>query len=122
MFHGLVRGMLPLFLLRLLRDRPLPGIDMMRSIEQMSEGAWKPSPGSVYPLLRRLERDGLVKGKWRRTKGAPKRVYHVTAKGRSRIPGMQREILSELYAAQYIVDAHIVALEAELDRGDNGKG
>ena len=122
MFHGLVRGMLPLFLLTLLRNRPFHGIDLMRSIEEMSEGTWKPSPGSVYPLLRRLERDGLVKGKWHRSRGAPKRVYRLTQLGRASLPRMQREILTELYAAQKIVDTHIVALEASLGRGRNAQG
>jgi len=122
MFHGLVRGMLPLFLLTLLRTRPFHGIELMRSIEEMSEGTWKPSPGSVYPLLRRLERDGLVKGKWQRSRGAPKRIYRLTALGRAGLPRMQREILTELYAAQKIVDTHIVALETSLGRGHNAQG
>jgi len=121
-FHGLVRGMLPLCMLTLLCSRPFHGIDLMRSIEEMSEGTWKPSPGSVYPLLRRLERDGLVKGKWHRSRGAPKRVYRLTALGRASLPRMQRKILAELYAAQKIVDTHIVALEASLGRGHDAQG
>jgi DNA-binding PadR family transcriptional regulator len=111
-----------LFLLTLLRERPLHGVDMMRSIEEMSAGGWKPSPGSVYPLLRRMERDGLIRGKWQRTRGAPKRVYQLTSKGRSSIPKMQRDMLSELYAAQNIVDTHIVALEAAIGGGEDGAG
>ena len=120
MFHGLVRGLLPLFFLTILRDRPLHGIDLMRAIEEMSDGTWKPSPGSVYPLLRRLERDGLIRGKWERSRGAPKRVYRLTARGRADLPRLQERILGELYAAQQIVDTHIGALEAILGGADHG--
>jgi len=121
-FHGLVRGLLPLFLLTLLRERPMHGNDMMRSIEEMSTGTWKPSPGSVYPLLRRMERDGMIAGKWQRTRGAPKRVYHLTSRGRTRISKMQHDMLLELYAAQQIVDVHIAALEVAIRGSGDAAG
>lgn len=115
LFHGLVRGLLPLFVLVLLREGPLHGIDVMRSVETMTGGTWKPSPGSVYPLLRRLEEEGLIKGSWQRSRAAPKRVYHLTARGRTQVPATGRSVLNELYAAQKMVDTHITALEAVLD-------
>jgi len=115
LFHGLVRGLLPLFVLVLLREGPLHGIDVMRSVETMTGGTWKPSPGSVYPLLRRLEEEGLIKGSWQRSRAAPKRVYRLTARGRTQVPATGRRVLNELYAAQKMVDTHITALEAVLD-------
>ncbi len=120
LFHGLVRGLLPLFVLVLLREGPLHGIDVMRSVETMTGGTWKPSPGSVYPLLRRLEEEGLIKGSWQRSRAAPKRVYRLTARGRTQVPATGRSVLNELYAAQKIVDTHITALEAVLGLPPHG--
>jgi DNA-binding PadR family transcriptional regulator len=115
LFHGLVRGLLPLFVLVLLRDGPLHGIDVMRSVGTMTGGKWKPSPGSIYPLLRRLEQDGLITGSWQRSRAAPKRVYRLTARGRADLPETGRSVLGELYGAQRMIHTHITALEAVLD-------
>jgi DNA-binding PadR family transcriptional regulator len=115
LFHGLVRGLLPLFVLVLLREGPLHGIDMIRSVETMTGGSWKPSPGSIYPLLRRLEEDGLITGTWQRSRAAPKRVYRLTARGRAQIPVTGRSVLGELYGTQKIIETHISALESVLD-------
>jgi DNA-binding PadR family transcriptional regulator len=47
--------------LLLLADGPLNGYQIMQEIEQRSNGAWRPSPGSVYPALAQLEDEGLVR-------------------------------------------------------------
>jgi DNA-binding PadR family transcriptional regulator len=120
LFHGLVRGLLPLFVLVLLREGPLHGIDVMRSVETMTGGTWKPSPGSVYPLLRRLEQGGLIKGSWQRSRAAPKRVYRLTPRGRAQLPDTGRRVLGELYGTQRIIDTHITALETVLDLAHHG--
>jgi DNA-binding PadR family transcriptional regulator len=43
-----------------LRDGPANGYEVMRRLEEMSGGLWRPSPGSVYPHLQMLEDEGLV--------------------------------------------------------------
>ncbi|MFI9122816.1 PadR family transcriptional regulator [Streptomyces bikiniensis] len=47
-------------ILALLKDRPMHGYEMIREIGERSDGAWKPSPGSVYPTLQLLEDEGLI--------------------------------------------------------------
>ncbi|MGA5197903.1 PadR family transcriptional regulator [Streptomyces exfoliatus] len=47
-------------ILALLKDRPMHGYEMIREIGERSDGAWKPSPGSVYPTLQMLEDEGLI--------------------------------------------------------------
>ena len=42
------------------RDGPANGYEVMRRLEEMSGGLWRPSPGSVYPHLQMLEDEGLV--------------------------------------------------------------
>ena len=55
------------------------GYDLIQRLEEKSEGAWRPSPGSVYPTLQLLEDEGLV----RSTERDAKRVYEVTDAGRA---------------------------------------
>jgi DNA-binding PadR family transcriptional regulator len=47
-------------LLMLLAEEPRNGYQLMQTIEERSEGNWRPSPGSVYPVLSQLQDEGLV--------------------------------------------------------------
>ena len=49
----------------LLDEEPRNGYQVMQEIEQRSEGAWRPSPGSVYPAFQLLADEGLVRGEAR---------------------------------------------------------
>ena len=63
--------------LRLLGESPMHGYQIIHEIEERSGGAWKPSPGSVYPTLQMLVDEGLLESK--ETKG--RRTYSLTATG-----------------------------------------
>ena len=54
------RGAIRTAMLVALRDEPANGYEVMRRLEEMSGGLWRPSPGSVYPHLQMLEDEGLV--------------------------------------------------------------
>jgi len=54
------RGDVRTALLSLLADNPMHGYDLIRELEQRSGGAWRPSPGSIYPTLQLLEDEGLI--------------------------------------------------------------
>ncbi len=72
------RGVLKLLILRLLANEKLYGYSLRRAIIEHSNGLWTPSPGSIYPALRALEKEGYIIA---RDEGN-KKVYKVTAKGR----------------------------------------
>lgn len=55
------RGDVRAAILVLLSEEPRNGYQLMQEIEERSDGAWRPSPGSVYPALSQLEDEGLVK-------------------------------------------------------------
>jgi DNA-binding PadR family transcriptional regulator len=57
------------------------GYDLIRELEQRSGGAWRPSPGSIYPTLQLLEDEGLVTAEER----DGKRVYTITDAGRAEL-------------------------------------
>ncbi len=54
------RGDVRFALLALLAERPMHGYEMIQELDTRTDGAWRPSPGSVYPTLQLLEDEGLV--------------------------------------------------------------
>jgi len=73
------RGWLRPWIIGTLRTSPKNGAEIIDQIEQMTLG-WRPSPGSVYPLLDELSQDGLIR---RREDGR----FEITDKGRNTIAG-----------------------------------
>ncbi len=73
------RGDVRASILALLRDRPMHGYEMIREIAERSGGAWKPSPGSVYPTLQLLEDEGLIVSE---SEGG-KKLFSLTGEGRT---------------------------------------
>ena len=55
------RGDVRAAILVLLDEEPRNGYGIMQEIEERSAGVWRPSPGSVYPVLQQLEDEGLVR-------------------------------------------------------------
>lgn len=55
------QGELRLALLALIDQEPRHGYELIKSIEEMTGGAYAPSPGAVYPTLQMLEEEGLIK-------------------------------------------------------------
>jgi DNA-binding PadR family transcriptional regulator len=66
-------------ILKLLRDKPMHGYEVMKALEERTHGCYKPSPGTVYPTLQWLEDEGLVLSEEREGK----RVYSITDDGRA---------------------------------------
>ena len=75
MRRGAIRGAI----LAALRDGPANGYEVMRRLEEMSGGLWRPSPGSVYPHLQMLEDEGIV----RSSEVNGSRTYSLTDAGRA---------------------------------------
>ena len=65
--------------LALLAERPMHGYEMIKEIEERTEGAWTPSAGSIYPTLQMLEEEGLISGQ----EIDGKRRFTLTDSGRS---------------------------------------
>jgi len=88
------RGILRLYILSMLSKREETGYSIMRTIEDKTEGAWRPGPGTVYPLLRSLLKEGLLEraGPSRETGATVK--YSVTKKGKQELEEMQRMLAS----------------------------
>ena len=75
------RGDVRTAILALLAEEPRHGYQIIQEISERSGGAWKPSPGSVYPALSVLQDEGLVDDE----KVEGKRVFSLTATGRTHV-------------------------------------
>ena len=85
--HSVPRGFLRLLIVRLLQNRELNGTQIMEIFEERSGGKWRPSPGSIYPLLASLEDEGIIETV--RTEGRSK-TYTLTESGREHFKGTFR--------------------------------
>ena len=73
------RGDVRAAILSLLAEQPRNGYQIMRELAERSQGAWRPSPGSVYPQLQQLEDEGLIRSEEKEGR----RLYHLTDAGRT---------------------------------------
>jgi PadR family transcriptional regulator, regulatory protein PadR len=79
-FADLRRGVLEYCVMALLRDEESYGFDIVRALGEA--GNLLTSEGTIYPLLARLRRDGVVTTTWRESaSGPPRRYYRLTAEG-----------------------------------------
>jgi len=72
------RGDVRAAILALLREGPRTGYQIMSDIEERSGGAWRPSPGAVYPALAQLADEGLIMGE----ESGGRRTYSLSQAGR----------------------------------------
>jgi DNA-binding PadR family transcriptional regulator len=87
------RGDVRAALLVLLDEQPHTGYSLMEEIERRSNGAWRPSPGSVYPTLQQLEDEDLVRAE----EGEGRTPFTLTAAGKAYVEE-NREELGEPWA------------------------
>lgn len=84
------RGTLELCVLALIASKPRYGYDLVAALER-----WEPlatSEGTVYPLLRRLQREGKVEGSWQESAaGPPRKYYRLTPHGRDLLGRMMAD-------------------------------
>lgn len=77
------RGAVGGAVLALLDEQPMHGYELIAALDERTGGRWKPSPGSIYPALSRLEHRGLIVETDEGDDG--KRRYELTDAGRERV-------------------------------------
>ena len=84
------RGTLQYCVLALLTEGERYGFELVRALAEVD--GMVTSEGTIYPLLSRLRRDGLVEPTWRESpSGPPRRYYRLTETGRTALDGFVRE-------------------------------
>ena len=75
------KGYMRIALLILLSEKHCHGYEMMKEVEDRTEGFWKPTAGGVYPILQSLEKAGYIKGEWGPQK-RKRKIYSLTESGK----------------------------------------
>ncbi len=79
----LLKGNTDSLLLCLISREPTYGYQIVRELEQRSNGYFRFKEGTLYPALHRLEREGLIEARWQiLPNGQQRRYYYITEKGR----------------------------------------
>jgi transcriptional regulator len=103
---GLVQGTLDMLILRTLALEPIHGYGIALRIEQISRGVFRVNPGSLFPALRRLEREGWIKPEWRPTENNRCAKYYIlTERGRKQLKTETKEWGRQLAAITRIMES-----------------
>ena len=96
---ALKKGSAEMLVLSLLEERARHGYEIAKLIGERSDGVLQFHVASLYPLLYRLERRGIIKGQWVEKAGQRRRRYYkLTAEGR-KVLAAQRNTWQEFFAA-----------------------
>ncbi len=105
---GLVPGTLHMLILKILALESMHGYGIGMRLEQVSKGVFQVNAGSLFPALRRLERDGLIRGEWSVTKNNRRaKYYSLTAQGRAKLKRETRDWEAQTTAIARILQASL---------------
>ncbi len=109
----LMRGSLDLMVLSVLADGANYGYLIQKRVRDAGGDMIKLQAGTLYPLLHRLEADGVIKSKWDHSTGRKRKWYELTPAGRRRI--RDQALQWDKYAAciQRILTPALAALPAK---------
>ncbi len=82
------RGILPLYILHSLKKKPKSGYELLAEIKEKTEGTWIPSKGTIYPLLKHLEKEGLIKIK--SVEKRSKNIFEITTEGKKSFTSIKK--------------------------------
>jgi PadR family transcriptional regulator, regulatory protein PadR len=97
------RGTLQYCVLALLDEEERYGFDLVRALADVD--GMVTSEGTIYPLLSRLRRDGLVESSWQESPtGPPRRYYRLTEAGRASLEGFRWEWTRFRNAVDHVIE------------------
>ena len=78
------KGVLDMLVLKLLESEPKYGYQIIQEMKERSREIFQLKDGTLYPVLYRLEDDGLVVSRWSEAKGkqAARKYYEITDNGK----------------------------------------
>src|SRR2546425_4408785 len=79
--HSAPKGLLRYYILHKIAQKPIHGYEIIQDMDSKTEGAWRPGAGSLYPILKKLVSEGLIKADPEPSNEATRRVYQITPKG-----------------------------------------
>lgn len=118
------RGMFSFWALGLLLLRPMYGLEIKREMEDSTGGKIRLGASTIYQLLRRMEKRGLVTSRWQATSlGPPRAYYEPTPAGRAVIRAFSTEVLSQDSPISAGLGRLMIGLMGQFKSGNNiGRG
>ncbi len=98
-----LKGHLDALVLAVLADEPLHGYAVIEALRRRSGGAFELAEGTLYPVLHRLEADGLLASSWSEAAGRRRRVYRLTRNGRRALARRREEWSSFVRAVDSVL-------------------
>ena len=96
-----------LLVLSALRDGARHGYQIALRVEERSGGAFALQHGTLYPILHRLEKEGLIQGSWTQEGGRQRKEYELTRSGRRYLAERTGEVLGAFeQLTRYLGEAH----------------
>lgn len=79
------KGVLEMLVLKLICEKPAYGYELLSELKKSSQGRFCLKEGTLYPILYRLEDDGMIRSQWSTGEGrtAPKKIYEATDAGQA---------------------------------------
>lgn len=100
----LIKGSSDSLLLCIIAEHTTYGYEIIKELERRSQGYFKFKEGTLYPALHRLEKAGLITGEWKMLpSGRPRRYYHITENGSSKLAVERTEWRVFLNAVNLII-------------------
>lgn len=110
----LTRGILPILVLNIISKEPSNGNEISTKISGITQGAWQPSTGGIYPILKKFEKQGYVKGKWDDPVKRIKRIYTITETGRGELQGQKGALVSNLNKTLEVFDDILKSFDEQM--------
>lgn len=85
----LMRGVAEPVVLKLLSERMMYGYEIIKQVNERTNGEFQWKEGTLYPCLHRLEGQGLIRSSWELSGSKPRRYYTITPKG---LAAMQEKV------------------------------
>ncbi len=102
----LLKGTLDLLILRTLALEPRHGLAVAERIGQITQGTFVVKPGSLFPALHRLERDGFVTSAWEESpEGRRVKTYRLAPAGRRQLERERRQWERIVFAMGRVLEA-----------------
>ncbi|MDQ4212782.1 PadR family transcriptional regulator [Microbacterium sp. ASV81] len=99
-----LKGHLELLVLAIVSAGPVHGYGVIDALRERSDGSFDLAEGTVYPVLHRLERAGLLQHEWSEASGRRRKLYSLTAAGSARLTEQRRGWSDFVKAVESVID------------------
>lgn len=87
--QGKQRGILSIYILHSIKKKSKSGYDLINEIKDKTDGSWIPSKGTIYPLLKNMEKEKLIQINKVEERG--KNIFQITSEGKRLLKNLKKQ-------------------------------